>query len=143
VQNDCIALLSNRVAELPTPRARKAVPEKHSTFLLLMHDNKIYLEKREPQGIWGGLWSTPQIEDGNGVIADYLQRNELEVTERVELKALTHTFTHFKLHITPVLLKVELKPLRVQQLESVWLSVEEALTIGIPTPVRRLLEQLP
>lgn len=142
VQNDCVALLSNRVAELPTPRERKTVPEKNSTFLLLMHGKDIFLEKRAPQGIWGGLWCTPQIDDGNGVIADYLQRSGLEVLERSELEELTHTFTHFKLHISPVLLKVAQKNMRVEQTESIWLSVEEALKAGIPTPIRRMLEKL-
>jgi A/G-specific adenine glycosylase len=142
VQSDCVALQTNRVAELPTPRVRKTVPEKHTTFLLLMHGNEILLEKRAPQGIWGGLWCTPQIEDGCGVVEDYLQLAGMEVSERVELEEFSHTFTHFKLHITPVLLRLEQKPLRVAQEGSVWLSVAEALRAGIPAPVRSLLLKL-
>ncbi|HUX90294.1 MAG TPA: A/G-specific adenine glycosylase [Gallionellaceae bacterium] len=142
VQTDCVALQSNRVAELPTPRTRKAVPERNTTFLLFMHGNDILLDKRAPQGIWGGLWCTPQIEDGQGVVADYVQRNGLEVCERVDLEEFTHTFTHFKLHITPVLLRVAQKPIQVQEAGSVWMDVEEALQAGIPTPVRSLLQKL-
>ena len=142
VQTDCVALQTNRVAELPTPRTRKAVPEKNSTFLLLMHGNDILLEKRAPQGIWGGLWCPPQIEDGQGVPADYVQRSGMTVTERIDLAEFTHTFTHFKLHITPVLLHVSCKPTQVQQAGSVWLDVEEALLAAIPTPVRKMLLQL-
>ena len=142
VQSGCVALQSNRVAELPTPRARKTVPEKHTTFLLLMHGNDILLEKRAPQGIWGGLWCLPQIEDGQGVVADYLQREGMEVSERVELDEFTHTFTHFKLHIVPVLLRVTCKPTRVQEAGSIWLDVGEALNAAIPTPVRSLLQKL-
>lgn len=142
VQSDCVALQTNRVAELPTPRTRKAVPEKNSTFLLLMHGNDILLEKRAPQGIWGGLWCPPQIEDGQGVPADYVQRSGMEVMERIDLAEFTHTFTHFKLHITPVLLHVSCKPTQVQQAGSVWLGVEAALQAAIPTPVRKMLLQL-
>ena len=142
VQSDCVALQTNRVAELPTPRVRKTVPEKHTTFLLLMHGNEIFLEKRAPQGIWGGLWCPPQIDDGDGVVADYLQRSGIEVQERTELEAFTHTFTHFKLHITPAVLKLAQKHLRVAQDGGAWLSVEEALRAGIPAPVRSLLLKL-
>jgi len=142
VQSDCVALRSNRVTEFPTPRARKTVPEKYTTFLLLMHGGDILLEKRPAQGIWGGLWCLPQIEDGQGVVADYLLRNGVEVSERAELEEFTHTFTHFKLHIVPVLLRVVRKPLQVQQGGSVWLEVEEALGAAIPTPVRKLLLKL-
>jgi A/G-specific adenine glycosylase len=130
------------VSELPTPRLRKAVPERHSTFLLLMHGNDILLEKRPGSGIWGGLWCPPQLDDGQGVATDYVLRNGMKVSERIELAEFTHTFTHFKLHITPVLLRVARKPERVQQPGSVWLDVEEALQAAIPTPVRSMLLKL-
>jgi A/G-specific adenine glycosylase len=142
VQNDCVALQSNRVAELPTPRTKKTVPLKQTTFLLLMHGNDILLEKRVAQGIWGGLWSMPQIDDGQGVVEDYLLRNGMELCERHELDEFTHVFTHFKLHITPVLLRVARKPVEIRQGETVWLDVAEALLAAIPTPVRRLLQKL-
>jgi len=142
VQTDCVALQSNRVDELPTPRARKSVPERNTTFLLLMHGNDILLEKRAPQGIWGGLWCPPQIEDGQGVVADYIERSGMLVNERIDLAEFTHTFTHFKLHITPVLLRVAHKPLQVQQAGSEWLDVAEALDAAIPAPVRSLLQKL-
>ena len=142
VQADCVALQSNRVAELPTPRIRKAVPEKNTTFLLLLHGNDILLEKRAPQGIWGGLWCPPQIEDGQGVADDYVQSSGMQVIERIEMDEFTHTFTHFRLHITPVLLRVARKPTQVREAGSVWMAVAEALDAAIPTPVRSLLQQL-
>lgn len=142
VNADCVALNTNRIAELPTPRPKKAVPERHATFLLLMHNNDILLEKRPGSGIWGGLWCPPQIDDGQGVSEDYLQRNGIEVDERIDMPEFSHTFTHFKLHITPVLLRVVRKPLRVQQPGSLWIDVGEALRGAIPTPVRSLLNGL-
>ena len=142
VRADCIAFQTNRVHELPTPRPRKAVPERHSTFLLLLHDSDILLEKRAPSGIWGGLWCPPQLEDGQGVVADYLLHNGIALKERSELTEFIHTFTHFKLHITPVLLRVAHKPLQAQQPGSVWLNVNDALRVAIPTPVRKILGEL-
>jgi A/G-specific adenine glycosylase len=142
VQADCAALQTNRIAELPTPRPRKAVPQRYSTFLLFVHDNDILLEKRAPHGVWGGLWCPPQIDDGSGIPSDYVQLNGMEVSERIDLAEFSHTFTHFKLHITPVLMRVTHKPQRVQQTGSEWLDVEEALQAAIPTPVRKLLEKL-
>jgi A/G-specific adenine glycosylase len=142
VSADCVASNTNRTAELPVPRPKKTVPERHATFLLLMHNNDILLEKRPGSGIWGGLWCPPQIDDGQGVAEDYLQRNGIAVSERIDLPEFSHTFTHFKLHITPVLLRVARKPLRVQQAGSLWIDVEEALRGAIPTPVRKVLESL-
>ncbi|MDD2685398.1 MAG: A/G-specific adenine glycosylase [Gallionella sp.] len=139
---DCVALHTDRVAELPTPRPQKAVPERHATFLLLMHGSEVWLEKRPSSGIWGGLWCPPQIDDGQGIVQDYLHRNGITVSERVDMPEFSHTFTHFKLHITPVLLRVAHKPSRVQQAGSLWIEVNEALSAAIPTLVRSLLSKL-
>ncbi|MEQ1915722.1 MAG: NUDIX domain-containing protein, partial [Gallionella sp.] len=142
VQTDCVAYQTNQVAQLPTPRPRKAVPERHATFLVLMHGHDILLEKRAAQGIWGGLWCLPQLDDGGELLDEYVRRNGMSVNERAELAAFTHTFTHFKLHITPVVLHVAHKPMCVQEAGNVWLEVEDALQAAIPTPVRMMLEQL-
>jgi len=139
VLSGCIAAKTNRVAELPTPRPRKAVPEKYTTFLLLKHDSDILLEKRPGSGIWGGLWCPPQLEGGQEQVAHYLQRNGMVVSDKVELEGFTHTFTHFRLHITPILLYLEHKPQLVHQSGSRWLEVQDALQAAIPTPVRKVL----
>ncbi len=142
VRNDCTALQTGRVADLPTPRPRRAVPERYATFLLAMSDGDIFLEKRGPAGIWGGLWCLPQIDEGNDELAEYLQHKEWQIDGQTDLPKFTHTFTHFKLHITPLLLNLAHRPLQVQQAEHVWLNVNEALSAAIPTPVRQLLEKL-
>ena len=60
--------------------------------------------------------------------------------ERLEI--FSHTFTHFKLHITPLKIQLARKPLSAAQPGSVWLDVEEALRAAIPTPVRGMLQEL-
>lgn len=142
VQSDCAGFKQGQVSKLPVTRSRKLVPERHSTFLLLLDGSEILLEKRPGSGIWGGLWCPPQIEDGQGVLADYVQRSGIEVCERIDLAEFTHTFTHFKLHITPVLLRVAHKPIQVQQSGSEWMNVQQALHSAIPTPVRKMLQQI-
>lgn len=155
VQDDCVAYQTNRVRELPTPRPRKTVPEKNATLVLLMHGNEILLHRRAPQGIWGGLWCLPQFDDDHAAAAwcglhqtDLAYQLENAQQELVECRDLgvcqrllsfTHIFTHFKLHITPVLCLVARKPLSIGQVDSTWLSVEAALQAAIPAPVRTIL----
>ena len=177
VQAGCAAYQTNRVHELPTPRLRRAVPERRATFLLVMAGGDILLEKRGPSGIWGGLWCLPQFDDETtalvwcaqqGITTDNIirhprprlplsgagcggktsQKGEVSrngqpdnsIKQCEALMPFTHTFTHFKLHIAPLLLRLADKPLGVQQAESVWLDVKDALGSAIPTPVRLLLE---
>ena len=141
VQSDCVALQSGRVSELPTPRPRKAVPERHTTFILLMHGNDILLEKRPGSGIWGGLWCPPQFDD-EAAAKDWFLRNGMVASHGARLETFTHTFTHFRLNITPLKIQLARKPMRAAQPGSVWLDVEEALRAAIPTPVRALLNKL-
>src|SRR5512135_593859 len=141
VQADCVALQSDRIAELPSPRPRKAVPERHAVFLLLMHGNDILLEKRPGSGIWGGLWCPPQFDD-EVAARDWFLRNGMVASEGEKLETFTHTFTHFKLHITPLRVQLAHKPLRAMQPGMLWLDVGEALGAAIPTPVRKVLQQL-
>jgi A/G-specific adenine glycosylase len=164
VQDDCVAYQTNRVRELPTPRPRKAIPEKSATLILLMHGNDILLHRRAPQGIWGGLWCLPQFEDDNAAAAwcgqyesnfahqlatnaqqefvggspDSYVGADLGLCER--LPSFTHIFTHFKLHVTPVLCQIAHKPLGIEQADSTWMSVAMALQAAIPAPVRTILE---
>jgi A/G-specific adenine glycosylase len=141
VQEDCIALQSDRVAQLPTPRPKKTVPERHAVFLLLMHGNDILLEKRPGSGIWGGLWCPPQFDDEDAA-RDWFGRNGMEASGGERLGTFTHTFTHFKLHITPLKVQLVRKPLHAAEPGSVWLEVGEALGGAIPTPVRAMLNKV-
>ena len=139
VQNGCVAYQTQRVHELPMPRPRKAVPERHATFLLLMHGSDILLEKRPGSGIWGGLWCPPQFDD-EGAARDWFVRNGMDASHGERLDTFTHTFTHFKLHITPLKIQLSHKPVRTAQPGSLWLDVGEALRAAIPAPVRKVLD---
>jgi A/G-specific adenine glycosylase len=147
LQADCAAYQNERVAQLPTPRPRKVLPERHSTFLLLLNGSDILLERRPGSGIWGGLWCPPQVDpqflsELEDASAYCLQHFRTETIHTLALSTFTHTFTHFKLHITPLLLQVINKPKQVQEPGMVWLDVEDALQAAIPAAVRKLLQEV-
>jgi A/G-specific adenine glycosylase len=57
-----LALQQQRVHELPTAKPRKKIFVKQSVFIIAINeDQQILLEKRAPTGIWGGLWSVPEL----------------------------------------------------------------------------------
>jgi A/G-specific adenine glycosylase len=147
LQADCAAYQNEWVAQLPTPRPRKVLPEKHSTFLLLLNGSDILLEKRPGSGIWGGLWCPPQVDPGILSTATNpstycLQHFGTETIHTLALSTFTHTFTHFKLHITSILLQVINKPKQIQESGMEWLDVNDALQAAIPTPVSKLLQEI-
>ncbi len=140
LETDCVANREGRATELPTPKPRKALPERTITLLLLQNGNELLLEKRPAKGIWGGLWSLPEIENGTDPQQAACQRFALQTEIRPAMPILTHTFTHFRLHITP-------QPLQVTQRATptpgtLWLDSADAVEAAVPTPVRILIRQL-
>src|SRR5690606_19460266 len=96
--DSCIARRDGRQGELPTPKARKAIPERQTGMLVLQRNGAILLEQRPSPGIWGGLWSLPEFKaDADPTLA--ARQLGLEPARRYELAAFAHTFTHYRLHI--------------------------------------------
>lgn len=142
VSADCVACQQGRQAEFPQPRPRKALPEKTIAMLLFMRQGKIFLEKRPPTGIWGGLWSFPESDNAENTLHLGETRFGFDSDSPVAGPAILHVFTHFRLHIQPLLINVrEIRP-GVRQQEGTWLTIGDALAAAIPTPVRKLLAGL-
>jgi A/G-specific adenine glycosylase len=136
---DCIALRQNRVAQLPAPRPRKALPQRATRMLLLVHGGEVLLEKRPSAGVWGGLWCLPELsEQGDAALAARTRFGALIGRSQV-LPTVAHGFTHFRLDIHPLLCEVRAIEPRAQCPGSLWLPLEEALGAPIPAPVRAIL----
>ena len=60
-------------------------------------------------------------------------------TQPMLLPGLWHTFTHFKLFIHPYILDVQGKA--TPSTSVIWVNADEALQLGIPVPVRKLIQQ--
>jgi len=143
LQADCVAHREQRTAQLPTPKPRKVIPERSITMLLIIDGNEILLEKRPQTGIWGGLWSLPEVASDDDIQQAVRERYGLETESLAPLPILIHTFTHFRLHIKPQRLKLVASKLETSEAKNVlWLDKEEAIGAAIPAPIRSLLEQL-
>lgn len=142
LQETCQALAENRVKDFPQSKPRKAQPSKETAMLILMRDNEVMLEKRLPVGIWGGLWSLPEmaIGDSPGHIAKQRFGIEAELGEFLGL--FSHGFTHFRLNIQPILMRVRKIDPQVSEAGFVWLDMDEAIGAALPSPVRKILLSL-
>lgn len=142
LQNNCAAHAQGRTAELPEAKQRKALPRKETVMLILLSKGEVMLEKRPPTGIWGGLWSFPEIAVGEDPVAICAERYGMAVKPEAPWPHLNHTFTHFKLNIVPQPLQLLQELPRVNEGKRMWLNKEEALGAAIPTPIRKLLRQI-
>lgn len=140
VKIDCAAFAQNRIAELPTPRPKKSLPEKAVILLLLLERGDLMLEKRPSRGIWGGLWSLPELASEADPADHCRDRFGLTTIAQQTLPKFSHSFTHFRLHIQPVQLQFAHRG--ASRPGQIWLPPADALNTGLPAPVRKLVGQL-
>ncbi len=133
---DCVAHRESREAEFPARKPRRTLPERHADMLLLEYRGHILLQKRPPAGIWGGLWSLPETEDAQRWLAEHNVRAAHDV-----LPSLTHTFSHFRLHIRPVHVRLANPPANVSDAESGWYDAAALPPLGLAAPVKKILER--
>lgn len=124
VKGECIALKQGRIDDLPARKARKPLPQKEVTWLVLRHGREVLMERRPPTGIWGGLWCFPEAENG---------------ATGTRLGPIEHGFTHFRLRIHPLLRDLLDKPQRVEAPGRLWLDLSEAAGAAVPSPVKKVL----
>lgn len=142
VHRACIAHQRGWTGKLPAPRPHKRLPHKRATMLVLARAGEVLLEKRPPSGIWGGLWCLPEFRPGIDVEAHCLKRFGVHVIEVEALPRIAHGFTHFKLDIRPLRLRVSALAPEAPEPGVIWLPLEEARSAAIPAPVRRILAAL-
>jgi A/G-specific adenine glycosylase len=144
LQPDCRAHRQGRQGSLPAPRPARQVPVR-SVHLLLVNapDGSVYLERRPPTGVWGGMWSFPEV-DGEAALRGWCERRGLEAAAEPEFwPKLRHTFTHFHLDMTPCRLQVrDTAGAVLEGSEAVWYNTDQPTRVGLAAPVQRLLRRL-
>jgi A/G-specific adenine glycosylase len=140
VRKECKARKASRTAEIPAPRPRKVQPRREVTWLLLLDEKKILLEKRPAPGIWGGLWSFPEAPPKD--VDGYCRRDlGCDLDSKKALATLEHGFTHFRLRIRPLLCQVTRRP-NLESPGRLWIDVGAADGAAVPVPVRKLIARL-
>lgn len=152
---DCVARRQGRPEAYPV-RTRKLSRSAQAWWLLLQRDvqGRLWLQRRAAPGIWAGLYCPPVFEDRaalEAVAASHAGR-------LLDLPGFLHVLTHRDLHLHPVLLDGVL-PASPQggneaptgagtgpaaaELPSGWFSQPQWRDLGLPAPVRKLLDGLP
>jgi A/G-specific adenine glycosylase len=137
----CVAHLTDRTAHLPTPRKKTRIPERHARWLVVLHGDVVLLEQRPATGLWGGLWSFPELH-ADETPTQAARRYGCVAKQFDALPTFRHSFTHFHLHVQA--LQTLLRGRRPKApVQAAWVKVSDAIEQGVPTPVRTLLQRLP
>lgn len=147
---DCIAYADARQAELPAKKPKKTIPEKQAIMLIVYNQNQeVMMLKRPPVGIWGGLWCFPQFDNSNDAETWLQQHSTYSLKGSTPLATLSHTFSHFKLHISPLIIEVnspidndKINNRIMENQETLWYNINHEFNGGLAAPVTTLLNTL-
>ena len=134
LQEGCQAYQTNRVAELPTRKPKKVLPVREKRLLIIRNEKGAYLmEKRLPAGIWGGLWSLPELAMDQSVDETVSRSWQMTVNDYRDLPVFRHTFSHFHLDITPCEVDIAVVKQSIAELEHYqWFRDISQLALAAP-----------
>ncbi|WP_122950879.1 A/G-specific adenine glycosylase [Bathymodiolus thermophilus thioautotrophic gill symbiont] len=135
IQSQCLAQQTNTQDQYPSPKPKKNKPTRTTAMLIYQNTaGEIYLEKRPKKGIWGGLWSLVECENKEKTILQTLKEFDPNAHIKANLAVIKHSFTHYHLLIYPILIHCPDNKQTFHPLEQ--------LTLGLPAPVKTLINRL-
>lgn len=141
----CVSNKQGNPLDYPGKKPKKEKPIKETWFVILHHNNHVWLEQRPQVGIWGGLYCFP--ENGDEQISLQLERRAIKsshIVKQSQLISFRHTFSHYHLDITPILIDISKPPEMVMEAnQGLWYNLSQPKEVGLAAPVKQLIESLP
>jgi len=149
LQRDCVAFSTQRQTDYPGKKPKKTIPVRRTQMLLLSNaNNEVLLQRRPPVGIWGGLLSLPEIPMDDDVSPWCEKHLGFAIEEQARWPVVRHTFSHFHLDISPVLIAPmnaagnNIHTMSVME-GAEWVWYKGCVDVGgLPAPVVRLLSKM-
>jgi A/G-specific adenine glycosylase len=143
LSSGCFAFAGDEQANFPQKKPKKIIPVRTTVIVIPRIRQRVLMEKRPPAGIWGGLWCFLEVEQLDQ-IPQLMRSLSLDINSQQELPTFRHTFSHFHLDITPVLLDCEQLP--VQEVREndrqQWYDLDQQAAVGFAASTKKLITLL-
>ncbi|MGR9037368.1 MAG: A/G-specific adenine glycosylase [Gammaproteobacteria bacterium] len=140
----CVAHNTGNVLRKPVSKTVKPLPARQTVFLLLRNAaDQVFLEKRPPAGIWGGLWSFPEFEHIDSALSWCATKKIFIVRQQVMARR-RHTISHYHLDYIPLLIETDrsVNNLVTEAGQAVWYQAGQNKALGLAAPIKLLLQQI-
>ena len=144
VRKGCKAKDLGLQESIPSARPRRERPRRQVCMLLVRDlKRRVLLTKRPAKGVWGGLYSFPELVSGEDPCGWCDQYLGAEVASQTAMKTLDHAFTHFDLSIKPLLVRLATSPrLPKDRDQWFWYNPVRKMEVGVASPIAVLLKSL-
>lgn len=147
MKGNCEAYKKNLTSSLPVSKPKKTIPEKEVWLAHVVNKSNgaILLEKRPSSGIWGGLYSLPEISfeyAWDELDAPLIELLGADNFQKERLASFRHTFSHYHLVMHPILIYQDLdQPKCGESGGLTWLHLNEYEGLGFPAPIKKYLSR--
>ena len=145
----CVARAEGRPEAYPVKTRKLKRGAREHVLLWLARADALWLVQRPQTGVWAGLWSLPEFHSDEALWALAAGWPDT-VGEGRPLPTVQHTLTHFDWTLRPVFWPLPDRLAVAQRLAveaslpaGRWVARHDALAMGLPAPIRRLLEAGP
>ena len=142
----CVARAEGQPEAYPVKTRKLKRGQREHALLWLDHKDSVWLVQRPKTGVWAGLWSLPEFESDQAL---WDQASDWPGVGR-PMPTVQHALTHFDWTLRPCHwpLPDQLSTAGRNLVETGlpsgrWVVREQALSMGLPAPIRRLLEAGP
>lgn len=145
LKSTCQAFKNHRTQEFPhkKPKTGQPFPQRSAYLIVLINkNNEVLLVQKPDYGIWGGLWSLPEADIGTNPVTTLEQQQQILATPIKTLEVIAHKFSHYQFNITPIIMRTDSTPSRLEQSTTQWVKLSNHNNYGVPSPVRKLFQQL-
>lgn len=146
VASGCLAKASDLQSLYPNKKPKKITPVKNTMMVIPRINGSVYLEKRPPKGIWGGLWCFKELTEETEIpkLLHSLNLRVLNDESMIFLPEFRHTFSHYHLDITPIIVDCEPLPTKEMQQNSQrqWYDLHIESNVGLAASTVKLINLL-
>lgn len=148
----CEARRLDITAHRPVPGKKADITPLSIATGVLVHEGRIFIQRRRDEDVWGGLWEFPGgcVEDGEtpdeAVVREYAEETGFAVAAQDKLAEIKHGYTRFRvtLHcylVTPTDGLGE--PVLTEASAHQWVAPDELDRYAFPAGHRKLIDSLP
>ncbi len=140
---DCVALARGTPEAFPVKTRKLRRHPRSNALLWLEQGPHLWLVQRPGQGVWAGLWSLPEFDTVQALehaTAGWAGQGEWLPPFKHVLTHIDWTLQVLRWRLPPSAAEITAEPWPGGPAGR-WLRFDEALALGLPAPVRKLIEQ--
>lgn len=151
VLGHCLSFKNGTMNNRPiTSPVKKSIPIFMATGILI-HDKKLFIQKRPENGVWANLWEFPggRIEKGEtpeqALVREYMEETEFEINNVQKIATVKHSYMNYRvtLHCFHCsLAKGITTPTLHAAQEYRWVLLEDLHDYAFPAGHRKLIKKI-